>query len=183
MRSALFGACLVTAVSASVQAQSLTGTLEATLTLTTACAVTGSALTSGLSFGTLSFGSVPATFTGTVTAQATGGSGGAGLTQIVCSPDVTSVLVSVNGGDNAGQGSGLGTGARALKYSGSYMPYDVFSDAGRTQAYPLDTSVSISLTSPGTAIDLPIYGLINKTSTAAVAAGAYSDTLQVSITW
>lgn len=177
--------CAVLAVASSglAGAQTLTGTLDSTLTLTSACAVSGSTLTSGLSFGTLAFGSKPATFIGTVTATAAGGSGGVGPTQIVCSPDITSVTIAIDGGDHAGQGTSIGTGARALAASTKYMPYDVFSDSGRTQAYPIGTGVPVTISSPGTPFLVPIYGLINKTSTTAVTPGSYTDALQVQISW
>ena len=180
---ALFGACLTLAAPGGAAAQSLSGTLDATMTLTSACAVSGSALTSGLSFGTLDFGSQPATFTGPIAATPAGGSGGVGATQIVCSPDVGSIAISVSGGDNQGQGSSLGTGARALATGTDYLPYDVFSDSGHTQAFPIDTSVAVPIAVPGAPFNLPIYGLVNKTSSAAVQPGTYIDQLLVAISW
>ena len=179
----LLAACLTFAAPSLVSAQSLTGTLDATLELTSACAVSGSALTSGLSFGALDFGSRPATFTGQVSATAAGGSGGSGTPQLVCSPDVTSVFISVNGGTAAGQGSALGTGARALVSGTDYMPYDVYSDTGHTQAYPISSNVTIPITSPGDPFNLPIYGLVNKTSSTAVQPGTYADELLIAISW
>src|SRR5262245_40611002 len=112
------------------------GTLDATLTLTTACTIVGGSGTSGLDFGTLDFGSHPATFSGILTTQATGGASVAGNTQILCSPDVTSVTIAVDGGGNAGQGSSIGVGSRALNVGTDYMPYEVYSTSGYVTAYP-----------------------------------------------
>lgn len=93
----------------------LGGTLGVEMTLTTACAVTTTSATSSLNLGTINFGSRPATFTGVVTAQPTGGVGGCGTTQIVCSPDVSSMSVTIDGGANAGHGASVGSGSRATR--------------------------------------------------------------------
>ena len=184
-KSIRFAIACVTLIACAVpvRGQSLSGTLDATLTLETACAISGTTLTSGIDLGTLAFGTWPATFTGQLTAQATGGPGGAGNTTVVCSPDVSSIQITIDGGGNAGQGSSIGTGARALASSGKFMPYDVFSDSGHTTAYPINTGVSVNVSGSGAAFDLPIYGLVNKTTANAVDAGAYTDTLQVTIEW
>jgi spore coat protein U-like protein len=168
---------------APVSAQ-LTGTLGADLTLTSSCTISGGSGTSGLDFGTLDFGTHPATFSGVLTTQATGGAGVAGNTNIVCSPDVTSVTVIVDGGTHAGQGGGVGPGARALAAGLNYVPYEVYATAGFASPYPTNgTGVSVNIASPGQTFNLPIYGRINKTSPDAVSAGLYSDTLQVTLSW
>ncbi len=183
MRHVAFVALSLVALPASALAQNtLDGTLGATLELTSSCVISGDSATSGANFGTLDFGERPATFTGVITTHATGGAGGPGATQILCSPDVTSVSVGVSGGDNAGEGSTVGTGARAIALGSSYIPYDVFSDSGHSIVYPADgTPLSVTVPAPGTAFALPIYGRINKTSGAAMAVGTYSDTLTVTI--
>lgn len=139
---------------------------------------------SGASFGTLDFGAQPSTFTGVLVATASGG-GGAGPTQIVCSPDVASMSVSVNAGNNPGQGTAVGTGSRAMKLSnGAYLPYEVYSDPGLTAPYAANASmVGVALPGTGVALALPIFGRINKTSAAAMPAGTYTDVLQVTLSW
>jgi spore coat protein U-like protein len=167
------------------RAQSLGGTLDASLTLVTSCVITGDTATSGADFGVLDFGSRPATFVGQLTTVATGGAGGPGTTELTCSPDVTSIAISVDAGLNAGQGTSIGSGARALA-SGvpGYVPYDVFADVSHSTQYPISgTSVPFTVPSPGASFALPIYGLINKTSAAALSAGVYTDTLTVTITF
>ncbi|ODS52698.1 MAG: hypothetical protein ABS36_16810 [Acidobacteria bacterium SCN 69-37] len=160
----------------------LDGTLGATFELTSSCVISGDSATTGANFGSLDFGSKPATFTGIVTAQATGGAGGPGPTQILCSPDVTSIAVAVSAGAHAGEGSTIGAGSRALAQSTSYIPYDVYADAGHATVYPSNgTPVAVTVPSPGTAFALPVYGRIDKTSPVAVAVGTYADTLTVTI--
>ena len=168
-------------------AGSLSGSLNAQMVLQSGCIVSGAsgAGTSGLNLGTLDFGVQPSTFTGVLTATASGGVGGAGDTQIVCSPDVTSLSVTVSGGNNAGQGAAIGTGSRAMKFgSSSYLPYEVYSDPAFTNAYPTSASaLGVTLPGTGAAFTLPVYGRINKTSANAMPSGTYSDTLQVTLSW
>lgn len=168
-------------------AGSLAGQLNAQMVLQAGCIISGAAGggTTGLNFGMLDFGMQPSTFTGVLTASASGGAGGAGATQIVCSPDVTALTVSVSAGNNAGQGGSVGVGSRAMKFgSSSYLPYEVYSDAALTTPYPTAAStVGITLPGTGAAFPLPVFGRINKTSAAAMASGTYTDVLQVTLAW
>ncbi len=167
-------------------AGNMSGTLNATMVLQAGCSISGaaSAGNSGVNFGTLDFGAQPSTFTGVLTATATGGAGGAGATQITCSPDVTAITVSVSGGNNAGQGGSVGVGSRALKHGTSYLPYEVYSDSGLTTAFPVNaTALGVTLPGTGAAVALPVYGRINKTSVNALPAGNYVDVLQVTLAW
>lgn len=168
-------------------AGSLAGQLNAQMTLQAGCIVSGApgAGSTGVNFGTLDFGTQPATFTGMLLATASGGAGGAGATQILCSPDVTSLSITVSGGNNAGQGGSVGTGSRAMRLgTSSFLPYEVYSDAAMTSAYPTSASaVGVTLPGTGVALPLPIYGRINKTSAAALTSGTYTDVLQVTLAW
>ena len=166
-------------------AGNIAGQLNAQMVLQAGCAITGSSSqnTSGLNFGTLNFGTQPSTFTGVLTAAASGGEGGAGATQITCSPDVTALTVSVNGGNNAGQGASVGTGSRAMKFGASYLPYEVYSDASLTTLYPTSSSLGVVLPGTGAAVALPVFGRVNKTSANALLSGTYVDVLQVTISW
>lgn len=167
-------------------AGSMAGTLNAQMVLQSGCIVTGAAGagSTGVNFGTLDFGSQPSTFTGVLTATSSGGAGGAGATQITCSSDITALTVSVSGGNNAGQGTSVGTGSRAMKKGTAYLPYEVYSDAALTSAYPANaTAVGITLPGTGAAITLPVYGRINKTSASALTSGTYVDVLQVTLSW
>lgn len=177
----------VLASSPAMAAGSLAGQLNAQMTLQAGCIISGApgAGTTGVNFGTLDFGTQPATFTGMLLATASGGAGGAGATQILCSPDVTSLSIAISAGNNAGQGGSVGTGARAMKLGTSnFLPYEVYSDAAMTSAYPTSASaIGVTLPGTGVALPLPIYGRINKTSAAALMSGTYTDVLQVTLSW
>ncbi|MDB5895139.1 MAG: hypothetical protein JWQ88_2670 [Rhodoferax sp.] len=167
-------------------AGNMSGTLNAQMVLLAGCTISGAASAggTGVNFGTLDFGAQPSTFTGVLTATATGGVGGAGATQITCSPDVTAITISINGGNNAGQGGSVGTGSRAMKFATSYLPYEVYSDPAQTTAFPVNaTALGVTLPGTGAAVALPVYGRINKTSVNAMAAGTYVDVLQVTLAW
>lgn len=184
--AALSTIAVLTAPSAHA-AGSMAGQLNAQMTLQAGCIISGApgAGATGVNFGTLDFGTQPATFTGTLLATASGGAGGAGATQILCSPDVTALSISVSAGNNAGQGGAVGAGARAMKLgTSSFLPYEVYSDAAMTSAYPTSAS-AIGVTLPGTgdALPLPIFGRIHKTSPAALTSGTYTDVLQVTLSW
>lgn len=171
---------------ASQGAGNMAGQLLAQMVLQPGCMVSGASASggAGVNLGTLDFGAQPATFMGVLTASPTGGAGGAGGTQIVCSPEVTALSVAASAGNHAGQGSGVGTGSRALRFGTSYLPYEVYSDAAMTSAYPTSgNAVGVTLPPAGTAFALPVFGRIHKTSGNAMAPGTYTDVLQVTISW
>ena len=163
----------------------LTGTMPARMVLTSGCLISGgSGAQSGLGFGTLDFGAKPGTFTGIVDAVPAGGDGGSGTTQIICSPEVTSVSITVSGGLHPGQGSAVGAGARAMQSGSAYLPYEVYQDAGRSTVYPVGSALTgFSIPVSGAAFNLPIFGRVNKTSSTSLPAGTYTDTLQITLTF
>jgi len=174
-------------VSAPVYANgNMSGQLNTQMVLQAGCYVSGApnAGNTGVNLGTLDFGAQPSTFTGVLTTGATGGVGDAGATQLVCSPDITSLTVSVSGGNNAGQGGSVGTGSRAMKQGSSYLPYEVYSDAALTTAYPSNaTGLGVTLPGTGAPVALPVHGRINKTSNNGMPSGTYVDVLQVTLSW
>ena len=173
-------------VTAHAQTNPISGKVESKLVLTSGCAINagGSSGSVGASnFGTLDFGSQPSGFTGSLRSAANG-SGSSGAAQITCSPDVTAVQVTVDAGLNGGKGASVGAGTRALGASGGgYVPYEVYADKGSTTQYVSGTAQTIPVPTPGTAFDLPIYGVANKTSMSALAAGTYTDELNVTLGW
>ena len=168
-------------------AGTLSGQLNTQMVLQASCIISGApgAGSSGVNFGTLDFGTQPSTFTGVLTASASGGAAGAGATNIVCSTDITALTISVSAGNNPGQGTTVGTGARAMKLGTStYLPYEVYSDSGLTTPYPTAaTSLGVTLPGTGAPFPLPIFGRINKTSVNALPLGTYTDVLQVTLSW
>lgn len=164
-------------------AAAVTGQLTSQITLTSGCIIFGGPGTiNGANFGTLDFGVRPSTFTGTATAVATGGEGG-GTTQIVCSPEVTAINITVGGGNHAGQGTS-GVGQRAMSNGAAFLAYDVYQDAGHATPYPVSSVVTgIAVPITGAAFALPIFGLVNKPTPEALPAGTYTDQLQVTLTF
>ena len=159
----------------------LSGTLDVNLNLTSACTIAGDNNPSTADFGELNFGEAPATFVGQLTASATGGAGGSGQVQLVCSPDVTSVNIAIDEGQNPGEGEEVGLGARALAGpSSGFVPYRVYQDSGHTVEYST-TAVPFTIPVAGEPFDLPIYGVIDKTGPDALPSGAYTDTLSVTV--
>lgn len=185
MRTSLIAAGITLCLAGTAEAQgSLAGTLDATLELESACTISGDTAISGVNFGVLDFGVQPATFIGELTANATGGAGISGPTQILCSPDIEDLSVAVGPGQNVGEGASIGTGQRALASANSnYVPYDVYVDAGFNTVYPTTGSRAFEIPQAGAAFNLPIYGRIYKTNTAALPAETYTDQLVVTITF
>ena len=165
------------------QTNQLTGTVNSRLVITSGCAINtgdGSTTTSG-AFGTLDFGTQPGTFTGSLSTQVNGS--GATNTQISCTPDISSLNVTVNGGLNANQGVAIGSGTRAVVSSGNYVPYEVYTDISHSTVYVANAPKTIAITAPGTAFAFPIYAVANKTSATSLPAGTYTDTLNVTVAW
>jgi spore coat protein U-like protein len=177
--------CMIGAGMAHAQvANPVSGTVNAQLVLTSGCAInSGSGSTGTLAnFGTLNFGTQPSGFTGSLTASASG-TGSTGTTQVTCSPDVTAVKVSVDGGLYAGKGAANGTGSRAMSDGTDYVPYEVYSDSADTVQYVAGTTQSVTVPTPGSPFNLPIYGVANKTNPVALSSGTYLDTLNVTLGW
>lgn len=153
-------------------AQSATGTVQSTITLTSACAINGSTATSAVNFGTLAFGSTTTLFTSVDAAIA--GSTSAGIA-IQCTPGTVVNLRFVSG---LHDGAALG-GTRAMSNGTLFVPYDLYSNAGRTT--PLLFATNLPLTADGTVQTLPVYG--RALGVAGLAAGTYTDTISVTLTF
>jgi len=180
----IFAAVALASACTAVQAQTnpLTGTVKSQLVLTTGCAINaGSGSVGTTTFGTLNFGTQPSGFTGSLNSQTTGS--GTTATQVTCSPDVMSLKVTVDGGQNAGKGAGIGAGTRAMANGAAYVPYEVYTDSAHSQQYVAGTAQAVAVPTPGSAFQLPIYGVANKTSSAALTAGTYTDVLNVTLGW
>ncbi|MFE8646197.1 spore coat protein U domain-containing protein [Sphingomonas sp. NCPPB 2930] len=166
-------------------AATLTGELVSTITLSTGCLIVNGVTGVGnnVNLGTLDFGSRPSTFVGPVSATVTGGSGGSGVTQVLCSPDVSGLTITVNGGGHAGSGTAIGPGSRAMSNGTAFVPYEIFQDPGHTATYAIGQPLGVTIPAAGSAFNLPIYGLVNKTSTSALPSGTYVDTVIVTLTF
>lgn len=158
----------------SAQAVTTTGQMTANLVLTSSCEVNGTSGASGLNFGVLSFGTLPALF-GTATGQVLGGGGGA--LSILCSSGTTP-SVQVRAGSHDGQVTG---GTRALADgAGNFVAYDLFLDAGFSQLLAIDGVITLA-PSTGVAQTVNIYG--RALGAPGLPAGTYTDTVAVELTF
>lgn len=169
--SRILFAGLALTLAGQAHAASITGTVNATLTLTASCQVNGASGTSGLDFGSLNFGTETALFT-SATGQVLGGGGGA--LSILCSSGTVPV-VKVNAGTNDGKSVG---GTRALANGTNYVPYDLYTDTARTQLLPIGGTISLA-TSTGVAQTVNIYG--RAVGKSGLPAGAYTDIIAVQL--
>lgn len=96
---------------------------------------------------------------------------------LACTPDAA-YEVSLDLGINAGAGTQreLVNGADATQR----IPYDVYSDAARTSAWGTGAGNTVTGTATGGVATLTAFGRI-PTSATAVSAGAYSDSVTVTV--
>ena len=152
----------------------ISGTINATITLTAGCIINGTNYDdggSGVAFGTLDFGSENTLF---VQSDAEVLSGG-GAIQIQCSPGIAPIL-SFNAGEN--DGAGAGPGLRAMAHetvAGQFVTYNLYSDAGRTAIIPIGGD--ITLPSTGAAQTVTVYG--RAFGEAGLVTGTYDDVITV----
>jgi len=162
------------ALASQAQAATVTGSINSTLTLISACQVNGTSGTSGLNFGALNFGTQDALF---VTANAQVLGGGSGAMSILCSAGTVPVI-KVRAGLHDGQSSG---GTRALADgAGNFVPYDLYTDTGRTTLLAIDGTITLP-TSTGVAQTVNLYG--KAVGKAGLPAGVYSDTISVELSF
>jgi spore coat protein U-like protein len=122
----------------------------------------------------LNFGTQDALFV-TANAQVLGGGGGA--MSILCSAG-TVPAIKVRAGLHDGQSSG---GTRALADgSGNFVPYDLYTDTGRTTLLAIDGTITLP-TSTGVAQTVNLYG--KAVGKAGLPAGVYSDTISVELSF
>lgn len=123
-------------------------------------------------WGKIDFGTVSGVAQGTVDADLL--SGAVGGIQIDCTPNTTAYVTVDNGDHAAGGVRRLGLGATAFA-----IPYQLYADGSSTPW----TSQSIAVSFPvGVSRKvLPVRG--RATLTRPMAAGAYTDTVRVTLTW
>ncbi|AIC22586.1 spore coat protein [Pseudomonas chlororaphis] len=160
----------------SANAQTVTGQITLSLTLTSSCQVNGLAGNSGLNFGSLDFGNTSSLFT-EADSQVLGGTGPGGGLSILCSSG-TSPTVQVRAGNHDGLSNG---GTRALADGNSnFVPYDLYTDPGHNTLLAIDGVIPLA-TSTGVAQTVNIYGKAK--GVAGLPAGTYTDTISVELTF
>ncbi len=167
-------AAVVLAASAATPAfaDSSTGTIAVALNVTNACVVNGAASPSANlgSLGSIQFPDQPGIF-GNVDGQLVGS---LGTLQVQCSPNVSPVLTIGSGAnDNAGK--------RRMASNGNTVAYRLFSDSARTNEISIGQQLSLGTMSTA-AVAVPIYARVTSAGQI-LAAGSYTDTVQVTLTW
>ncbi|CAI8744747.1 Spore coat protein U domain-containing protein [Pseudomonas chlororaphis] len=158
----------------SANAETVTGQITLSLTLTSSCQVNGLTGSSGLNFGSLDFGNTSSLFT-EADSQLLGGTGPGGGLAILCSSG-TSPTVKVGAGLNDGQSSG---GTRALSDgNNNFVPYDLYTDPGHNTSLAIDGVISLA-TSTGMPQTVNIYG--KAAGKVGLPAGTYTDTVSVEL--
>lgn len=181
MKKRIIGLALLCGAAVSVPAQaSITGNVNATITLTTACRINNTVVpdpTPNVNFGTLNFGTHNTYFT-QATAQLAGVDGN-GIA-IQCS-NGTQPTISFSGGNSAGLGSSNTgtTGTRSMKHTtaANYVTYNLYSDANATT--PIVAGTPIALAADGSAQTFEVYGAAY--GAAGLITGTYNDVVVVTI--
>lgn len=170
-------ACAIFAIATGTAAKAdVTGTVDATITLTSGCIINGQLTNDGASgsdFGTIDFGSRNSLF---VSADGEAVGGGTGIA-IQCTPGITPSL-TFGAGQHDGQGTGSGNRAMAhASASGQYVKYGLYSDAGRGTLIAIGGS--LPLAGDGSAQIIHVYG--RAYGAAGLVAGTYSDMVIVTL--
>jgi len=168
-----------------VQAVTTSGTIDASLTLTNGCLINGSPSQNGVNFGTLNFGTHPATFS-TLTTQLTGASGG---NSFVIQCTTTDYTVQITGNANSTTPAITigtpGTPERYLMNSlGSIgVAYSLYSDSSFNNVIANNASIPAA-TSIGGVNNYTLFGRIQGGgNNVTVAPGIYTDTISVSVVY
>lgn len=155
-------------------AGSSTGTIGVSLNVTAACAVNGAtSIAASLGqVGSIAFADQPGLF-GNTDASMVATGGGSGLS-ILCSPGSSPTLTIGSGANDA-------SGTHYMASGSNKIAYHLYSDNGRTSEIGIGQAISLG-TATSTAFNVPIYGRVSSNG-AVVAAGSYTDTVQVTLAW
>ncbi|WP_366519499.1 Csu type fimbrial protein [Serratia nevei] len=150
------------------------GTVGVTITIGAGCVVTGGN-SSGITnnFGSISFGTY-SSLANVITASATG-SGGTGTLGLNCTTG-TNYTVALDNGLNAS-----GSQRRMASSVPAYISYNLYQDSANSIPWNNTTGV-LTGTGTGSAVPLVVYGLVPAAGTTP-AAGVYSDTVTMTVTW
>lgn len=170
----------------SARAVTSSGTIGATLTLTNGCLINGSPSQNGINFGTLDFGTHPATFS-QLTTQLTNASGGNSF-GIQCT--TTDYTVQVTGNTNStAPGTVVGTPGTPARYlvnaanTTQGVAYSLYSDSGFSNVITNNTNIPRASTTGGVD-NYTLYGRISGGgNSVSVVPGTYTDTINVSVTY
>lgn len=168
LRSALALALLAFAGSAFAGASPQTGSFQVTASVAKSCQVSA---TSNIAFGAYD----PLASTDT---------DAAGSVTVKCSQGVTNIVVTLDQGANAAAGSTAAAPIRQMASGTDRLPYQIYSNAGRTTVWGNTAATGVTIAGPTAAATpdvLPTYGRIAAGTDAAV--GTYTDTVGVTATF
>lgn len=172
-------------VSTAGQAVTSTGTIGATLTLTNGCLINGSPSQNGINFGTLNFGSSPATFS-TLSTQLSGAAGGNTFT-IQCT--TAEYTVQVTSSNNTAPATVIGTPGTPGRYlvntivPAQGVAYSIFSDSAFNNVIANNAPIPATTTVAGIST-YTMYGrIVGGGNNPVVVPGTYTDTINVSVTY
>lgn len=168
------------------RAVTTTGTINATLTLTNGCLINGDPATSSANFGTLDFGTHPATFN-SLNATLTGATGD-GI-RVRCTDGAT-YSVQITGSNNAPVNVyGAETASPRFLVLGSDasqgIAYTLYNDAAFTTPIANNTSLTASgIPDPVNGNIYPVYARVTQGgNSTSVPAGTYTDTINVQVVY
>jgi len=182
----LAAAGISTALPSLTLAATTSGTINATLTLTTGCLVNGQSATAGVNFGTLNFGSSAATFD-TLNATLVGAAGNGIFVRCTTGQDYNVVVTS----SNTAPATVYGTASTSPRYlilgsnNAQGIAYTLYSDASFTTAIANNTPIAASgTTDPTLGTNYAIYGrVIGGGFNPLIPAGTYTDTINVAVNY
>jgi len=160
------------AFAAPASASQSVGTIDLELNVTNACVVNGAtAVQPNLgSTGKILFADQPGTFT-SVDGQLVGSMG---ALSVKCSPGASPTLT-------IGSGVNDSNGSHYLASGASTVAYHLFTDSARTNEIGIGQQLALG-TATASAISVPIYARAVNNGTL-LAAGKYTDTVQVTLSW
>lgn len=168
----------------SAHAVTSSGTINATLTLTNGCLINGSPNQSGINFGSLDFGTHPATFS-ELTTQLTGANGGNSIA-IQCTTDTYTVQITGTNNTTA-PATVVGTPGTPARYLISTtnatqgVAYSLYSDSGFSNVIANNAPLPVASTAGGVN-NYTLFGRIQGGgNSVTVVPGTYTDTINVSV--
>lgn len=178
INSTILASCLVLGFTSYANAAgTISGQLDVRITIGQGCSIThGGGIGTYNQFGTLDFG-IQTNLSTAVDAKASGASG-ANTVGVICSPALP-YTVAVDNGVNA-TGSQRQMRNQTTGLTNNYIAYNLYQDSARATAWVSGTPVS--RTGTGTAQSLDFYGRV-PVVTPAPAAGTYTDSVAVTVSW
>ncbi|HCH5139597.1 TPA: spore coat protein U domain-containing protein [Vibrio parahaemolyticus] len=166
---------LLTSFSWQANGASVSGTIDVSINLE-GCVINGNNAVdtaSGIGFGLLDFGDVPAIFT---EQDAVVNGGSATGIEVLCSNGVTPTFTL---GTGLYDGS-VAAGSYAMSNGSEYIEYKLFTDSDRNTQIVQNGTVALTEFTTATAQTIELFAKAYGTSSTA---GSYSDTISVTLSW